>query len=51
VVEGFYHRFLNRAGESAGTSGYVSLLQQGASWEGIEALIIGFDEYFARAQA
>ena len=51
VVEGFYHRFLNRAGESAGISGYVSLLQQGASWEGIEAIIIGSDEYFARAQA
>jgi uncharacterized delta-60 repeat protein len=51
VIEGFYHRFLNRAGESAGISGYVSLLQQGASWEGIEAIIIGSDEYFARAQA
>jgi uncharacterized delta-60 repeat protein len=51
VVEGFYHRFLNRTGESGGISGYVNLLQQGASWEVIEAIIIGSDEYFARAQS
>ncbi len=51
VIEGFFHRFLNRASDSAGNSYYVSLLQQGASWEEIEASIIGSAEYFARAQA
>jgi uncharacterized delta-60 repeat protein len=51
VIDGFFHRFLNRAGDSAGISYYVSLLQQGASWEDVEASIIGSAEYFARAQA
>ncbi|HEV8061120.1 MAG TPA: DUF4214 domain-containing protein [Gemmataceae bacterium] len=51
VIDGFFHRFLNRAGDSAGITYYVSLLQQGASWEEIEASIIGSAEYFARAQA
>ncbi len=51
VIDGFFHRFLNRAGDSAGINYYVSLLQQGASWEEIEASIIGSAEYFARAQA
>jgi uncharacterized delta-60 repeat protein len=51
VIDGLFHRFLNRAGDSAGISYYVSLLQQGASWEDVEASIIGSAEYFARAQA
>ena len=51
VIDGFFHRFLNRAGDSAGINYYVSLLQEGASWEDIEASIIGSAEYFARAQA
>ena len=51
VIDGFFHRFLNRAGDSGGISYYVNLLQQGVSWEDIEASVIGSAEYLARAQA
>jgi uncharacterized delta-60 repeat protein len=51
VAGGFYHRFLNRAGDTAGMNGYVNMLQKGTSWESVEALIMASDEYFARAQA
>ena len=51
VIDGFFHRFLNRAEDIAGINYYVSLLQQGTSWEDIEASIIGSAEYLARAQA
>ena len=51
LVDGFFHRFLNRQGDSGGISYYVSLLQQGESWDDVEANIIGSAEYFARAQA
>ncbi len=49
VIDGFFHRFLNRAGDSAGISYYVSLLQQAHPGRSIEASIIGSAEYFARA--
>jgi Domain of unknown function (DUF4214) len=50
TVEGFYKQFLNRMADSHGLNLYVDLLQHGMTDEVVIDLIIGSNEYFARAQ-
>jgi hypothetical protein len=49
IVEAFYNQYLERSADPAGLAGFAPLIDGENSWEHVQSLLLGSDEFFAIA--
>ena len=49
VIQGYYSSYLGRAADQAGMNSMLNYLNMGGTFQGVQAAILGSDEYYQRA--